>query len=93
MPSSYVPRGRDATVADDLLDLVFQNPLPHPVYLRVANTGSSLTIYVLGTRADLAGKTITLVTGGSYAHPSLYRVWKENGQIVDREFMHTDSYS
>ena len=93
LPSSYVPRGRDATVADDLLDLAFQNPLAHPVYLRVANTGSSLTIYVLGTRADLAGKTITLVTGGSYAHPSLYRVWKENGQIVDREFMHTDSYS
>ena len=93
LPSSYVPRGRDATVADDLLDFVFQNPLPHPVYLRVSNTGSALTIYVLGTKADLDGKTITLVTDGSSAHPSLYRIWKQNGQVIDREFLHTDSYS
>ena len=93
LPSSYVPRGRDATVADDLLDLAFQNPLPHPVYLRVSNTGSALTIYVLGTKADLEGKTITLVTNGSASHPSLYRIRKQNGQVIDKEFLHTDSYS
>ena len=93
LPSSYVPRGRDATVADDLLDLAFQNPLPHPVYLRVSNTGSALTIYVLGTKSDLEGKTITLVTDGSSTHPSLYRIWKQNGQVIDKEFLHTDSYS
>ena len=90
--SSYVPAGRDATVADGLLDFVFQNPLPHPILLRVANSGSALTIYVLGTKADLGGKTISLVTEGSSKNPSLYRIWKQNGQVIDREYLHPDSY-
>ncbi|SFT48919.1 Vancomycin resistance protein YoaR, contains peptidoglycan-binding and VanW domains [Selenomonas sp. GACV-9] len=93
LPSAYVPAGRDATVADNLLDFVFRNPLPHPVYLRVSNTGSALTIYVLGTKADLQGQTIALVTEGSAKNPSLYRIWKRNGQVVDREYLHTDHYS
>ena len=90
--SSYVPAGRDATVADGLIDFVFRNPLPHPVYLTVANSGSALTVYVLGTKADLAGKSIALVTEGSSMRPSLYRLWKQNGQIIEREFLHTDAY-
>lgn len=90
--SSYVPAGRDATVADGLIDFVFRNPLPHPVYLTVANSGSALTIYVLGTRSDLAGKSIALVTEGSSMHPSVYRIWKQNGEIIEREYLHTDSY-
>ena len=93
IPSHYVPAGRDATVADDLIDFVFQNPLPHPVYLIVKNTGTSLTIHVLGTRADLTGQTIALVTEGSAARPSLYRIWSRNGQVVSREYLHTDDYS
>ena len=93
LPSSYVPAGRDATVADGLLDFVFQNPLPHPVYLVATETGSRLTISVLGTRADLAGKTVALVTEGSRKKPTLYRIWSQNGEVIDREYMHTDSYS
>lgn len=93
LPSHYVPAGRDATVADDLLDFVFQNPLPHPVYLVVGNTGTELTVSVLGTRADLTGQTIALVTEGSQSHPSLYRIWSKNGQVVNQEYMHTDNYS
>ena len=90
--SSYVPAGRDATVADGLIDFVFRNPLPHPVYLTVANSGSALTVYVLGTKADLAGKSIALVTEGSTMRPSLYRLWMQNGEVVEREFLHTDAY-
>ncbi len=93
LPSSYVPAGRDATVADGLLDFVFQNPLPHPVYIVASETGTRLTISVLGTRADLAGKTVALVTEGSRKKPTLYRIWSQNGQVIDREYMHTDSYS
>ena len=90
--SSYVPAGRDATVADGLIDFVFRNPLPHPVYLTIANSGNALTIYVLGTKADLGGKNIALVTEGSPKRPSLYRLWLQNGQVIDREFLHTDAY-
>lgn len=90
--SAYVPAGRDATVADGLIDFVFRNPLPHPVYLTIANSGSALTIYVLGTKADLGGKSIALVTEGSTMRPSLYRLWMQKGQVVEREFLHTDAY-
>ncbi|MBQ1867620.1 MULTISPECIES: VanW family protein [Selenomonas] len=92
LPSSYVPAGRDATVADGLLDFVFQNPLPHPVVLRVSNSGSALTIYVLGTKADLGGKTISLVSEGPSTRPSVYRIWKQDGKVVEREFLHTDTF-
>ncbi|MBR1696462.1 MAG: VanW family protein, partial [Selenomonas sp.] len=92
LPSSYVPAGRDATVADGLMDFVFQNPLPHPVVLRVSNSGSALTIYVLGTKADLGGKTISLVSEGPSTRPSVYRIWKQDGKVVEREFLHTDTF-
>ena len=93
IPSSYVPAGRDATVADDLIDFVFRNPLPHPVYLTVGNTGNTLTVFVLGTKADLQGQTISLLTEGAHLSPTLYRIWRKNGQITDKEYLHTDSYN
>ena len=91
-PSTYCPPGRDATVADGLLDFTFRNQLPHNVYIFSSCTGSSITIYVAGTRADLDGCNISLYTEGSYMHPSLYRIWTKNGQGVSQEFLHTDHY-
>ena len=91
-PSTYCPPGRDATVADGLLDFTFRNQLPHNVYIFSSCTGSSITIYVAGTRADLDGCNISLYTEGSSMHPSLYRIWTKNGQGVSQEFLHTDHY-
>ncbi len=92
-PSAYCPPGRDATVADGLLDFTFRNQLPHNVYLFSSCSGSTITIYVAGTRADLDGCSISLYTEGSHLHPSLYRVWTKNGQGISNEFMHTDHYA
>ena len=91
-PSSYCPPGLDATVADDLLDFQFKNQLPHNVYLLARTYGSSLTIYVLGTKSDLQGNTITMEREGSAMSPTVYRVYSRNGQIIEREYLHTDSY-
>lgn len=92
-PSAYCPPGLDATVADGLIDFRFRNSLKHNVYLRSVTDGSSLTIYVLGTRADLNGNTIRLETDGSPLSPSVYRIYSKNGEITEREFLHTDDYS
>lgn len=92
-PSSYCPPGRDATVADGLLDFQFQNQLAHGVYLLASANGTDLTIYVLGTKADLGGKTVQLESDGSRLHPSVYRLYLAGGQVVEKEFLHTDSYS
>ncbi len=43
-PPDYVPLGQDATVADHLLDLRFQNTLAHPVYIVSDVTDNQLTI-------------------------------------------------
>ena len=95
-PSSYVPAGLDATVADGQLDFKFRNVLPHNVYLLSSVYGSTLTIFVLGTRADLDGSRITLLTRTEKPGPgpvvSAYRIYQKNGQEVNREFLHTDHY-
>ena len=51
--SAYVAPGRDATVADGYLDFKFRNDLPHNVYLIADAYGSTLSVYVLGTKTDL----------------------------------------
>ena len=95
-PSAYVPAGRDATVADGQIDFKFRNVLPHNVYLLSVTSGRTLSIYVLGTRADLGGNDIRLEAHTEKAGPgpvvSVYRVYSQNGQTIEREFLHTDHY-
>ena len=86
--SSYIGYGRDATVADGQIDLKFRNDLPHTVYLKGEASGSTLTMYVLGTRADLNGNTISIENDGA----SLYRTYYQDGKVVKDEYLHTDQY-
>lgn len=90
--SSYIGAARDATVADDLLDLKFRNDLQHPVFLKTYASGSTLSIYVLGTRADLNGASIAIETAGGSYGTSLYRVYRKDGEVLKDEFLHTDTY-
>lgn len=87
--SSYIGYGRDATVADGQIDFKFRNDLAHNVYLLADAYGSKLTVYVLGTRADLNGNDISLELHGA----SLYRVFTNQDGTVTDEFLHTDSYN
>lgn len=93
LPSAYCPPGLDATVADGQIDLQFRNQLAHCVYLLTSADGHTLTVYILGTRADLGGKTIRLESNGSRLHPSVYRLYLAGGQVIEREFLHTDNYA
>ena len=70
--SSYIGYGRDATVADGQIDFKFRNDLPHTVYLKGEASGSTLTMYVLGTRADLNGNTISIENDGASLHTDQY---------------------
>ena len=95
-PSAYVPAGLDATVADGQIDFCFRNDLPHNVYLLSSVYGNTLTIWVLGTLADLGGQDIDLERridrGGAAPIVSVWRVYRQNGAEVQREFLHTDTY-
>lgn len=48
IPVSYVPMGRDATVAYDTIDYVFQNNKPYPVGIRASVEGTTLTVSLIG---------------------------------------------
>ena len=86
--SSYIGYGRDATVADGQIDFKFRNDLPHNVYLIAEAYGSTLSVYVLGTKADLGGSDIAVELDGN----SLYRVWYNGNDVIKSEFLHTDVY-
>lgn len=90
--SGYIGAGRDATVAEDYIDFKFRNDLPHPVYITARADGYTLTVFVLGTKADLNGNTVAIETGGDDMNPSVYRVYYSGGQAVASEFLHTDKY-
>ena len=87
--STYIAAGRDATVAYGQIDFKFRNDLAHNVYLLGDADGSRVTFYVLGTKADLGGSDISLETEGT----SLYRVWRNGGEVVKDEYLHTDTYN
>lgn len=93
LPSAYCPPGLDATVADGQIDLQFRNQLAHSIYVLTNADEHTLTVYILGTQADLGGKTIRLESTGSRFHPSVYRLYLAGGQVIEREFLHTDSYA
>ncbi len=90
--STYVAPGRDATVADGYLDFKFRNDFPHNVYLIAEAYGSTLSVYVLGTKADLGGADIAIEREGSDMRPSIYRVWYSGNDVIKSEFLHTDVY-
>lgn len=50
LPISYVPPGRDATVAFDVLDLKFRNNYSSPIYIKSYVNGGTLTIKIYGNR-------------------------------------------
>lgn len=95
-PSSYVPAGQDATVADGVLDFKFRNPYPHGVYLLTSCYDGTMTVYVIGCGADLQGREYSLVRdvhkGGIAPVVTLYRVVYQNGSEIARENLHTDHY-
>lgn len=52
IPSSYVPKGRDATVTDSGVDFAFKNNLSEPIYLKSYVYGSTVVTEIYGSSKD-----------------------------------------
>lgn len=91
-PSSYVPAGLDATVADGQIDFCFRNDLPHSVYILAGASGGTLTVAILGAAEDTVDYGLTTEITGSNPTVDVYRLTYENGAVVNSEFLHTDDY-
>ncbi|MGO0984347.1 VanW family protein [Clostridioides difficile] len=90
--STYVPRGRDATVSDGGLNLKFKNPYNHPVYIKNYAGGGSVSSIVYGNSGDKPNISIEVKTTGKDKY-STYRVYKDsNGKVIKREHIANSSY-
>ncbi|AOT72369.1 VanW family protein [Geosporobacter ferrireducens] len=52
IPSTYVPKGLDATVSYGVLDFKFQNTFSQPIYIESSVHGNQLTIRIYGLKTD-----------------------------------------
>ncbi|QZY57377.1 VanW family protein [Crassaminicella profunda] len=59
LPSSYVVKGRDATVSYGVLDFKFKNILNTPIYIESYMKNNSLTVKIYGRKTD--NKTVRVV--------------------------------
>jgi vancomycin resistance protein YoaR len=99
-PVDYVPLGHDATIAWGVKDLKIRNDLPARVRLRAEIVGSTLTVRCEGEAS--AGRSYELETeerevqGDAGTTPGreieVYRVHREAGETLEREFLHRDYY-
>ncbi len=61
-PVSYIPAGRDATVAYGYLDFQFKNPYAHNIYVLSVMNNGQLTIYIIGVPEDVP-KSVSISVG------------------------------
>lgn len=61
-PVSYIPAGRDATVAYGYLDFQFKNPYAHDIYVLSIMNNGQLTIYIIGVPEDMP-KSVSISVG------------------------------
>lgn len=89
--STYVPRGRDATVSDGGLNLRFKNPYKHPVFIKNTANGSVITSTIYGNTSDKQNIGLDVrYGGGSY---STYRYFKDtSGNVVKSEHISDSKY-
>lgn len=52
IPSTYVAKGRDATVTDGGIDFVFKNNLKQPIYLKNYVSGNRVICQIYGSKSD-----------------------------------------
>ncbi len=64
IPSTYVSKGRDATVSDSGIDFVFKNNLNSPIYIKNYVYGNTVTCQIYGSSKDKQNIQISTSTDG-----------------------------
>lgn len=83
-PVSYLPIGRDATVAWGSFDMKFKNDLNAPIYISYKISSDHATARLYGPKT---GKNVSLNVVSHYIGPreikaKLYRTIRQNGKVV-----------
>ncbi|AEG60880.1 VanW family protein [Desulforamulus ruminis DSM 2154] len=88
LPVSYVPVGKDATIAGDFIDFKFLNSTPYPILLTSQVQHSKLLVSVYGHREGFSAKIIKFETQRTITKPTRQYIEEPGlapGQIVVRQ--------
>ncbi|WP_250674972.1 VanW family protein [Paraclostridium ghonii] len=93
LPSTYAPKGKDATVSDGSIDLKFKNPYKHPIYIKNEAYNGVITSTIYGSSKDKQKISVVTENAGSSNVVKTYREFKDsNGNITKKEYITTSSY-
>ena len=94
-PVTYLPLGRDATVAWGSFDMKFKNDSPSPIFIDYKLQGSRLTATLFGKRTGKRGtlRVVSKKVGERAVEAKLFRTIRQNGKVVKKETVGTSSYS
>jgi vancomycin resistance protein YoaR len=85
-PVSYIPIGRDATVAWGQFDMKFKNDRDTPIFISYDASGSRATARLFGakTNQDVSINVASHKIGAREIKAKLYRTIRENGKVVSK---------
>ena len=94
-PVSYLPLGRDATVAYGDKDLKFVNNTKSPIFVACSLRGTTLTATLFG--ATVTGRRVTLTPRVHSLSPGrinaeLYRTIRQGGEVIAKERLLSHTY-
>ncbi len=88
----YVPRGFDATLAGDYIDLKFKNNFDIPIYIESYLTDNQVVVNIYGKEIHSPGRTLKFT---STLENNIYRTYKEiyqDGKFVEKVYLARSSY-
>lgn len=94
--TSYLPGGKDATVVWGRYDFQFKNNREYPIKIEMSVQNGAQTASILGIKSNEEYE-ITIESGrvgsiGAYSVYHAYKVYRQNGVEVKREFLSRDLY-
>ncbi len=95
---SYVTGGRDATVVYGSTDFKFKNSRSYPIKIVSSVDGGSATVSIYGYKNpnevnyDISIETNLVKSTSTSLIYDAYKVYKQNGQVVNRERLSRDTY-
>lgn len=93
---SYIEAGKDATVVWGSTDFKFKNRRDYPIKIETSVSGGVARVNIYGLRTDneyeVSLETRTIKSTSTSLVVESYRVTRQNGEVIKREKLYTDTY-
>ena len=94
--TSYVPAGKDATVAWGSTDFKFKNTRDYPIKIESTVSGGIAKVRVYGLKTDneynITIETATVKSTSKNLIVDSFKVYRQNGQVIKKEKISRDTY-